>query len=146
MSLFSHLPARKNAGQRRVGRGYGSKKGGHTAGRGTKGQLSRGSNKIPLWFEGGQLPLVRRLPWWRGKGRLVSLKKQQEVQLKDILAKKMTKIDPQGLAEVGLIDNSKIPVKVIGAVEVNKKITLAGVGASQPVRQAIVSAGGSIEE
>src|SRR3990167_5472974 len=61
-------------GKKRVGRGYGSGKGGHTSGRGQKGQRSR--RTIPWWFEGGQLPLVKRVPFWRGKGRLNPLKQK----------------------------------------------------------------------
>src|SRR3989344_706766 len=66
------LPAVVQRGKKRVGRGYGSGKGGHTVGRGAKGNKARG--KIPLWFEGGQLPLIRRLPFQRGKGKFSPLK------------------------------------------------------------------------
>ncbi len=58
--------------KKRVGRGIGSGKGGHTATRGTKGQRSR--SKIRIWFEGGQLALIRKLPKTRGKGRFKPLK------------------------------------------------------------------------
>src|SRR3989304_3406777 len=58
--------------KKRVGRGYGSGKGGHTSGRGTKGQRSKG--KIKTWFEGGSFGLIRRLPKLRGKGRMKPLK------------------------------------------------------------------------
>ena len=53
--------------QKRRGRGYGSGVGGHTVGRGAKGQKAR--SNVSLWFEGGQLPLTKRLPFWRGKSR-----------------------------------------------------------------------------
>lgn len=58
--------------KKRLGRGPGSGKGAHTVGRGQKGQKSR--SKIPNWFEGGQLPLIRRTPFIKGKGRFKSLK------------------------------------------------------------------------
>src|SRR3990167_2887253 len=58
--------------KKRLGRGPGSGKGFHTVGRGTKGQKARG--KIPSWFEGGQLPLIRRTPFIKGKSRFNSLK------------------------------------------------------------------------
>src|SRR3989344_8577262 len=57
--------------KKRVGRGYGSGKGGHSSGRGFKGQHAR--NSVAIWFEGGQLPLIKRLPFQRGKGRFNSL-------------------------------------------------------------------------
>jgi large subunit ribosomal protein L15 len=60
--------------KKRPGRGYGSGKGGHTSGRGQKGQKSR--SKVPIWFEGGQLPLIRRTPFIKGKSRFKSIKPQ----------------------------------------------------------------------
>src|SRR3990167_7796278 len=62
------LPKISFRGKKRVGRGIGSGKGGHTSGRGQKGQLTR--RTVPWSFEGGALPLSQRLPFWRGKGRL----------------------------------------------------------------------------
>lgn len=72
MSLLNQLPPVKSKPKRRLGRGYGSQKGGHTSSRGQKGQKSR--NKLPIWFEGGQLPLIRRTPFIKGKSRFNSLK------------------------------------------------------------------------
>jgi large subunit ribosomal protein L15 len=71
---LSNLPKIKAKSKKRLGRGYGSGKGGHTSGRGQKGQKSR--SKIPIWFEGGQLPLIRRTPFIKGKGRFKSIKPQ----------------------------------------------------------------------
>ncbi len=71
---LSILPKIIQRPKKRVGRGYGSGKGGHTSGRGQKGQKSR--SKIPIWFEGGQLPLIRRTPFIKGKGRFKSIKPQ----------------------------------------------------------------------
>jgi len=71
---LSNLPKITQRPKKRVGRGYGSGKGGHTSGRGQKGQKSR--SKIPIWFEGGQLPLIRRTPFIKGKGRFKSIKPQ----------------------------------------------------------------------
>jgi len=72
MLTLNSLPKIISKSKKRVGRGYGSGKGGHTTGRGQKGQKSRGS--IPTWFEGGQLPLIRRTPFIKGKNRFKSLK------------------------------------------------------------------------
>ena len=62
MKLHNLLPTKKNKSKKRLGRGYGSGKGGHTVGRGTKGQKAREGRGAPLGFEGGQVPLFRRLP------------------------------------------------------------------------------------
>ena len=62
MSLLQKLAKTVTKSNKRVGRGYGSGKGGHTASRGQKGQKSRVGSKIPLWFEGGQLPGVKKYP------------------------------------------------------------------------------------
>lgn len=144
MSLLHKLPAVIAKGNRRVGRGYGSTKGGHTSSRGTKGQLSRNGGKIPLWFEGGQLQLTKRLPWQRGKGRLKSLGKYQEVNLQDVLNKGLTSVTPQSLFEAGLIKQTKYPVRVIGLGEVKSKMTFEGVATSGPVRERVEKAGGSV--
>ena len=69
---LSNLPKITKTKKKRLGRGYGSGKGGHTTNRGMKGQKSR--SKIPLWFEGGQLPFIRAIPLLRGKGKFKPLK------------------------------------------------------------------------
>jgi len=71
---LSILPKIISRPKKRLGRGYGSGKGGHTSSRGQKGQKSR--SKVPSWFEGGQLPLIRRTPFIKGKGRFKSIKPQ----------------------------------------------------------------------
>lgn len=144
MSLLQKLPSVTAKAMRRIGRGYGSTKGGHTVGRGTKGQLSRNGGKRPLWFEGGQLPLTKRLPWQRGKGRLKSFGKYQEVNLKDILAKDITTVTPFVLFDAGLIRETKYPVRVIGLGDITTKMTFEGVATSQPVRERVEKAGGSV--
>lgn len=145
MSLLHQLQAIKNSGQRRVGRGYGSKRGGHTSSRGQKGQLSRNGGKRPLWFEGGQLPLMKRLPWQRGKGRLKSLQNRQEVQLVDVVKNKLSTVTPQTLLEAGLVVNSQDRIRLIGATKLETAIKVENVETSQPVRQAIEKAGGSVQ-
>lgn len=72
--LLSNLPKIVETAKKRIGRGSGSGKGMHTVGRGQKGQKTRG--KMPLWFEGGQLPLVRRTPFIKGKHRFQVIKLQ----------------------------------------------------------------------
>ena len=94
MQLHS-LPPIITRKAKRLGRGYGSGKGGHTVGRGQKGQKSRTS--IKWWFEGGQLPFVRRFPFWRGKRRFQSLKPSARlVKLEQLNAfKANTKVTPE---------------------------------------------------
>ena len=145
MSLLQQLQAIKNSGKRRAGRGYGSKLGGHTSGRGQKGQRSRNGGKAPLWFEGGQLPLVKRLPWQRGKGRLKSLTNRQEVQLTDMVKHQLTEVTPQSLLKAGLVNNDQDLIRLIGATKLETAIKVERVETSQPVRQAIEKAGGSVQ-
>src|SRR4030043_2042445 len=77
------LPKITISKKKRLGRGYGSGKGGHTSSRGTKGQRARG--KMKIWFEGGQLALIRKLPKTRGKGIFKSLSTSPiVVNLKDL--------------------------------------------------------------
>lgn len=144
MSLLNRLPPVVHHKAKRVGRGPGSGKGFHTTGRGGKGHTAREGGETPLWFEGGQLPLIKRLPMQRGKGRLVSLKTRQEVQLRDVVAAGLTEINPSTLAEAGLIRFGKGMARVIGKVDVATKLTLSGVEVSNPVKEAIETAGGTV--
>jgi len=88
---LSNLPKSVQTGKKRLGRGYGSGVGGHTVGRGQKGQKTRGI--IPLWFEGGQLPIVRRTPFIKGKHRFQVIKLQPITVNFDILSKYFTDKD-----------------------------------------------------
>ena len=72
--LLANLPKSTSRSKKRLGRGFGSGVGGHTVGRGQKGQKTRGV--MPVWFEGGQLPIVRRTPFIKGKHRFQSIKLQ----------------------------------------------------------------------
>jgi len=145
MSLLHQLQAIKQLPRRRAGRGYGSKHGGHTSGRGQKGQRSRSGGIVPLWFEGGQLPLIRRLPWQRGKGRLKPLHNRQEVQLTDLAKHKLEVVTPESLLAAGLVANVRDPIRLIGATTLETAIKVEGVETSQPVLKAIEKAGGSVQ-
>ena len=144
MSLLNKLPLVKKNAAKRVGRGYGSGIGGHTSGRGSKGHGAREGKGTPLWFEGGQLPLIRRLPWLRGKGRFQSLKKIHEVQLSAVAAKKLVTVTPETLVGSGLTRRSYGQPRLVGAVELSQAIKVERVTVSNPVKAAIEKAGGSV--
>ena len=112
---------------KRLGRGYGSGKGGHTSGRGQKGQKSRG--KMPLYFEGTKMrkSLIRRLPMLRGKLKFKSLKAGRPIifNLKDLNRLPAgTVVDIETLFKLGFIGDKTTPVKILGEGELTKKLTI----------------------
>jgi len=133
--------ARKS--RRRVGRGIGSGLG-KTCGRGHKGQKSRSGGFHKVGFEGGQMPLQRRLP----KRGFVSLTKSQkaEVTTREIARLSVDLIDLAVLLQAGLVPQGTRFVKVVLQGEINKAVKLAGVAATAGARAAIEAAGGSIAE
>ena len=126
---------------RRVGRGIGSGLG-KTAGRGHKGQKSRAGGFHKVGFEGGQMPLQRRLP----KRGFVSLTKvfSAEVNLFDLERLPVVEIDLLVLKQFGLISQLIKSVKVIATGSLSKKISLNGVNASSGAKKIIDSLGGSV--
>jgi large subunit ribosomal protein L15 len=130
--------------RKRVGRGRGSGQGG-TAGRGHKGQKSRsGKNKVPVWFEGGQMPLQRRLPK-RGFNNLFR-KSYQVINLSDIeRIGKRESLDPKTMAELGLIRKAGQPVKVLGDGKLSFAVNVSANAFSAKAREAIEAAGGKVE-
>lgn len=145
MSKLSTLPAIKTKSSRRVGRGYGSTKGGHTSGRGTKGQLSRQGAKVPLWFEGGQLPLIKRIPMQRGKGLLKATSLAVAVTLNDLQKMKSDSISMDTLILEKIVPQRAARVKVIATGTLSKKVTLKGLAVSQKAREEIEKVGGTVE-
>lgn len=140
------LPKTTTPKKKRLGRGYGSGKGGHTSSRGQKGQRSRSS--IPVWFEGGQLPVIRRVPYQRGKGRFKSLKPNPLiVNLSQINNLKSTKpITIQTLIDNRLIDPKKVKkqgVKILGRGKLTHAVTV-DIPCSQNAAQKIIAAGGKV--
>ena len=135
-------------GKKRVGRGYGSGKGGHTSGRGQKGQRSR--RTIPWWFEGGQLPLVRRVPFWRGKGRLNPLKQKPVIvktgQFNKLKSESLVTIDT--LIQERIVSEADIKsrgVKILAGGKLTQKLTVIGLKLSAGAKKEIEKAGGKIE-
>ena len=135
--------------RKRVGRGHGSGKGG-TAGRGTKGQKSRSGGYHKVGFEGGQMPLQRRLPK-RGFRSMVN-RHTAEVRLNELavaVAAGVTDgdvVDLPALQQAGVIGLHITRAKVILSGEITRAVTLRGIKATAGARQAIEKAGGTVEE
>ena len=128
--------------RKRVGRGMGSGSG-KTAGRGHKGQKSRSGGKVQIGFEGGQMPIQRRLPK-RGFNSRVSTV-FEEIRLHELNNVEADVIDVIALREAGLIKTSTLRAKVVLSGEITKKVTLKGIGATKGAKAAIEAAGGSVE-
>jgi large subunit ribosomal protein L15 len=147
MKLHDLKPAKgSKKSKKRVGRGDSSGRG-KTAGRGTKGQKSRSGGAKPAYFEGGQLPLVRRLPRMRGFTNI--FKTQFATVNLDRLNERFEKgaeVTPAALTEVGLIKSPKQLVKVLGRGDLEKPLSIKAHGFSATARSKIEAAGGSVEE
>lgn len=127
--------------KRRVGRGIGSGLG-KTAGRGHKGQSSRAGGFHKTGFEGGQMPLQRRLP----KRGFVSLTRARniEVRLSDLEKLPIGEIDLLVLKQAGVVPGDALSAKVILSGKLTRKVALKGVGATKGAKAAIEAAGGSV--
>jgi large subunit ribosomal protein L15 len=126
--------------RRRIGRGLGSGRG-TTAGKGTKGQKARAGGGVAPYFEGGQLPLVRKLPYRRGF-RNVNRVEYQAVNLAD-LAKLGTTVDVAAMVAAGLLKNDREKVKVLGTGDLDSALTVTAHKFSASARQKIEAAGGA---
>ena len=127
--------------KRRVGRGIGSGLG-KTAGRGHKGQKSRSGGFHKVGFEGGQMPLQRRLPKRGFKSQ--TLKYNAEVTLAALEQLGLAEVDVLALKQAGLVGQLAKVVKIIKSGELTKSVKLTGVGATAGAKAAIEAAGGSI--
>jgi large subunit ribosomal protein L15 len=127
--------------KRRVGRGIGSGLG-KTSGRGHKGQKSRAGGFHKVGFEGGQMPLQRRLP----KRGFVSLTaaRNVEVRLSELDKMPVEDIDLLALKQAGVVPGDALSAKVILSGKLARKVTLKGVGATKGAKAAIEAAGGSV--
>ena len=132
--------------RRRVGRGYGSGRG-KTSGAGTKGQNARSGGGVPPYFEGGQLPLVRKLPYRRGFTNpfRVAYAVVNIGQL-ETFEGAGAEITPDALRAAGLVGKKDLPVKVLGAGALTKAITVQAHAFSATARAAIEAAGGKAVE
>ena len=136
-------PKGANRDKKRRGRGPGSGTG-KTGGRGHKGQKARSGGGIPPWFEGGQMPLNRRLP---KRGFTNIFKKSYQLVNLDALNDRFeadAKIDAEALAAAGLVKYADRPVKLLGRGGVDKALTIEVDKASKSAVAAVEAAGGSI--
>lgn len=129
--------------RRRVGRGIGSGLG-KTAGRGHKGQKSRSGGFHKVGFEGGQMPLQRRLPK-RGFKSLTAAA-NAEIRLSELNLLAVNEIDVLVLKQAGLVPATVSSVKVIASGELSKAVVLKGIKATKGAKVAIETAGGKVEE
>jgi large subunit ribosomal protein L15 len=128
--------------RKRVGRGNGSGHGTYS-GRGGKGQTARTGGKLPAWFEGGQMPLQRRVPK-RGFNNSRFRIEYQVVNLAQLEARaEVSEFTRERMAELGLIDPDGGPVKVLARGEITRAVTVQADAFSAAARGAIESAGGS---
>ena len=140
LNNITHAPGAKHA-NRRVGRGIGSGLG-KTAGRGHKGQKSRSGGYHKVGFEGGQMPLQRRLP--KRGFKSTTLKYNDEVTLADLQQLGAPEVDMLTLKAAGLVASIARVVKVVKTGELTKAVKLNGIGATAGAKAAIEAAGGSV--
>jgi large subunit ribosomal protein L15 len=142
MELNNLKPAEgSKKARRRVGRGIGSGLG-KTAGRGHKGQKSRAGGYHKVGFEGGQMPLQRRLP--KRGFKSANLKFNGEVTLAQLEQLGAAEVDLLSLKQAGLVAQIVKNVKVIKSGELKKAVKLTGIGATAGAKAAIEAAGGSL--
>ena len=127
---------------KRLGRGPGTGLG-KTAGRGHKGQKSRSGGSTKPWFEGGQMPLQRRLPKRGFHSRIT--KTMAEIRLHELSGVEGDIVDLAALHKAGLVGGAILRAKVIASGTIDRAVTLVGIGATKGARAEIEKAGGKVE-
>lgn len=144
MRLNDMHPARgARAAAKRVGRGTGSGLG-KTAGRGHKGHKARTGGGSKAGFEGGQMPLQRRLPKFGFTSRGASF--NAEVRLDTLARLGADRVDPEVLKAAGLVDRRAVRIKLIASGTLDRAVTVKGIAATRGARAAVEAAGGTIED
>ena len=141
LNNLSPAPGSKQS-RKRVGRGHGSGQG-KTSGKGHKGQKSRTGASIPAWFEGGQMPLHRRLPKRGFTAR--NRKRYQVVNLQALEELEGSDYGPEELARLGLIGSASKPVKILGEGTPGRAVTVRAHAFSASARERIEAEGGTAE-
>jgi large subunit ribosomal protein L15 len=135
-------PVGSNKKRRRIGRGLGSGRG-TTAGKGTKGQKARSGGGVSPKFEGGQLPLVKKLPYRRGF-RNVNRVEYQPINLQDLEQFAAgSSVDAAALVAVGLLKSERERVKVLGTGDLDRALIVTAHRFSASAREKIEAAGGA---
>lgn len=142
LNTLSPAPGRVHD-KKRVGRGIGSGLG-KTAGRGHKGLKSRSGGTVKPGFEGGQMPLQKRLPKYGFTSRISRV--TAEVRLAELNKVEAEVIDLQALQAADIVGNHITRAKVFLSGEITRAVTLKGIGATKGARAAIEAAGGKIED
>ena len=140
--LRSPKGARKK--RKRVGRGIAAGQG-KTAGRGTKGQKARSGGGVRPYFEGGQLPFVRRLPYLRG---FVNIWRVEHVPVNLYRLRRFeagSEVSPETLAAAGIIKSPRQAVAILGQGEIDRPLTVKAHRVSASARAKIEAAGGTVE-
>jgi large subunit ribosomal protein L15 len=131
--------------KKRVGCGDGS---GHGtfSGAGCKGQKSRAGKDLRPGFEGGQLPLIKRLPWTRGFTNVAKVY-YSPINVSDLkLFDANSEVSPESLVEAGLLKSASEPIKILGNGELDRPLTVKAHKFSQSAKTKIEAAGGKVEE
>ena len=142
LNTLSPAPGRVKEAKR-VGRGIGSGLG-KTGGRGHKGQKARSGGRVRPGFEGGQMPLQKRLPKFGFSSRVSRV--TAEIRTSELNGVNADVIDLAALRDAGLINTSIERAKVFLSGDVTKAVTLKGIGATKGAKAAIEAAGGKVEE
>jgi len=142
LNTLSPAPGSKKD-NKRVGRGIGSGTG-KTAGRGHKGQKSRSGGSVRVGFEGGQMPLQKRLPKYGFTSRIARTTAQ--VRLSELNAVDGDVVDLESLKAADLVKDSVVRARVFLSGELGKALTVKGLAVTKGAREAIEKAGGKIEE
>lgn len=138
-------PAGAKHKKKRVGCGDGS---GHGtfSGAGCKGQKSRAGKDLRPGFEGGQLPIIKRLPWKRGFTNVAKVY-YSTVNLNDLNRfDANTEVNPEALAEAGLVKSAGKPIKILGGGDIDRSLTVKANKFTQSAKTKIEAAGGKVEE
>ncbi len=146
--FLERIPRRnkRKSKSKRVGRGYGSGVGGHTAGRGTKGQKSRSGHKSTVFFEGGNVPFFRRIPKYRGFKRPYKTHFEPvNISVLEEEFKAGETVSLESLKGKGLVRKRTENVKILGNGEISKKLKISDLPISEVARDKILAAGGSVK-
>jgi large subunit ribosomal protein L15 len=145
---LENIPKRNNRTMKgkRIGRGYGSGVGGHTVGRGSKGQKSRTGHKSLEFFEGGNVAFYRRMPKYKGFNQSRKIENDAvnvNTLEKEFKAGEVVSVDT--LKEKGIIKKNSQGVKILGKGEIKIKLNIEGVAVSAAAKEKIMKAGGTIK-